>query len=234
MENSCIPHNWITSTKLRTQKGGTNFLAIFILSSIIKSINQDNTKSRINHTYQSWADMFGYSKRSVQEACYFLKKQGLINIEIRHRVCVDIIDESKVIADNIVYFEPIFKNIEQLSSPQNQIASISERPKCGYVYLAYDFRTKYTKIGFSNNPNIREKTLQSENPLIEIFLIIKQEKSQEKEYHDYFEEQRIRGEWFRLSSKDVKYIFENKCSDKESAIRLENYHRVMEDILKNE
>lgn len=80
-----------------------------------------------------------------------------------------------------------------------------------YVYLMIDINNQYHKIGISNKPEWREKTLQSEKPTIELiaskkFISRKIASSIEKALHDSYADKRIRGEWFRLDSKDIQEI----------------------------
>jgi predicted GIY-YIG superfamily endonuclease len=77
-----------------------------------------------------------------------------------------------------------------------------------FVYLMKNTRNGYTKIGISKNPKHREKTLQSEEP--EIDLIWKKEIpnaiGREIELHKKYSDKRIRGEWFDLTEQDIQNI----------------------------
>lgn len=80
-----------------------------------------------------------------------------------------------------------------------------------YVYIMKDITNNFYKIGVSNKPEYRENTLQSEKPTIELleakrFPIRKIAVSFEKALHESFSDQRIRGEWFKLSNEDVNNI----------------------------
>lgn len=75
-----------------------------------------------------------------------------------------------------------------------------------YVYIMIDHNTKYYKIGRSDNPLKREKTLQSEKPTIELIHKFKCEYGIEKELHNLYKHKRIRGEWFKLDNDDIWYI----------------------------
>lgn len=80
-----------------------------------------------------------------------------------------------------------------------------------FVYLMYDTANGYYKIGISNNPEYREKTLQSEKPTIEViaykkFPIRKIAESIEKALHETYSEKRLRGEWFELDQDDAGHI----------------------------
>ena len=80
-----------------------------------------------------------------------------------------------------------------------------------FVYLMIDTNNHYHKIGISNKPEWREKTLQSEKPTIELlaskkFVSRKIASSIEKALHDTFADKRIRGEWFQLCDQDIAEI----------------------------
>lgn len=80
------------------------------------------------------------------------------------------------------------------------------------VYLMHDSVNNYYKIGISNSPEYRERTLQSEKPTI-ILLCSKSFPKRkiadilEKTLHDTYSNKRIRGEWFNLNEEDVIDIF---------------------------
>ena len=82
--------------------------------------------------------------------------------------------------------------------------------KC-YVYLMCDTTNGYFKIGLSNNPEYREKTLQSEKPTIEKICAKSYPNRSiasaiESALHKAYENKRIRGEWFQLDTNDVESI----------------------------
>lgn len=80
-----------------------------------------------------------------------------------------------------------------------------------YVYLMVDTANGYHKIGISNRPEYRERTLQSEKPTIEK-VCAKQYPSRiiaeaiEAALHKAFDSKRIRGEWFDLTERDIEDI----------------------------
>ena len=88
----------------------------------------------------------------------------------------------------------------------------SEKEVC-YVYLMKDISNGYYKIGISNRPEYRERTLQSEKPTIEL-LTAKPFTSRiiaeaiEQALHKAFGEKRLRGEWFELTPSDVNDIIQ--------------------------
>ena len=82
-----------------------------------------------------------------------------------------------------------------------------------YVYLMHDKRNGYHKIGMSNKPDVREKTLQSEVPAVQMvcskrYPSRKIAKAIEAALHNAYAEQRVRGEWFNLSLIDIQMLKE--------------------------
>jgi hypothetical protein len=77
-----------------------------------------------------------------------------------------------------------------------------------WIYLMKCHRTGRTKIGRSKNPCFRERTLQSENPDVELTHHWQSSKDKEGWLHAAFEEKRYRGEWFDLNESDIATIEE--------------------------
>lgn len=77
------------------------------------------------------------------------------------------------------------------------------------IYLMRNTRNGYTKIGHSFNPEFREKTLQSEEPEIDLMLYFPGTTEDETELHLDFHRNRIRGEWFNLSQNDIQKIIQD-------------------------
>jgi hypothetical protein len=80
-----------------------------------------------------------------------------------------------------------------------------------FVYVMIDKITGFYKIGISNNPVYREKTLMSQKPTIE--LLFKKEYSDrdtsrfiESSIHTLFSAKRVRGEWFDLTEDDLSKV----------------------------
>ena len=77
-----------------------------------------------------------------------------------------------------------------------------------FVYLMHDSKNGYHKIGISKTPKYREKTLQSEKPVIDL-ICAKEYPSRkiaeaiETALHKVYEPNRIRGEWFNLTEADI-------------------------------
>jgi len=75
-----------------------------------------------------------------------------------------------------------------------------------FVYLMTDSANGLTKIGFSKNPKVRERTLQSEKPSTALLDYWPGNSEKEKTLHGIFAGKRIRGEWFNLSQDDIAFI----------------------------
>jgi hypothetical protein len=83
------------------------------------------------------------------------------------------------------------------------------------IYLIQDSETKYTKIGSSVNPQRRlSEMINQKNPAVTVgsrdYTLIwfsdPVERKLEKEIHTFFLKNRIKGEWFNLSEKDIDML----------------------------
>ncbi len=104
-----------------------------------------------------------------------------------------------------VYYDAIVKCDASLKCDIGESFRMTE--SC-FVYLMHDLANDYYKIGISNNPAYRERTLQSEKPTIELiiakeFPVRRIAEAFEAALHKTYEAKRLRGEWFRLDSNDV-------------------------------
>jgi len=84
--------------------------------------------------------------------------------------------------------------------------STPKPPRPTYIYLVLDERTGYIKIGRARNPSARDRTLQSENPQVEMLFFTPADAELERELHQEFAQYRVRGEWFRLSDNHIEHI----------------------------
>jgi hypothetical protein len=81
---------------------------------------------------------------------------------------------------------------------------VARRPT--FVYLMHNNRNGLYKIGKSNNPTVREATLQSQEPEIELIFSHESSHQAERELHQIFNDKRVRGEWFKLLRTDLEFI----------------------------
>jgi len=74
------------------------------------------------------------------------------------------------------------------------------------LYMMRNARNGYVKIGISDHPEFREKTLQSEEPEIELIFVQKTDSRVEEMLHLHFADLRVRGEWFRLTAQHIEDV----------------------------
>lgn len=77
-----------------------------------------------------------------------------------------------------------------------------------WVYVMQDRIRGPYKIGRSDNPLFREKTLQAEIPVIEVIEAWYTDADDEKRLHKMFQGYRLRGEWFYLTLEQIQAIRE--------------------------
>lgn len=111
--------------------------------------------------------------------------------------------------------DAIHKLIPDYQFPRRSVLKTQEKYEFNwcYVYLMRDDTNGYHKIGISNTPEYRERTLQSEKPTIEMlackkFPTRKIAEALESALHTAYSQQRLRGEWFNLNDADVAAIIE--------------------------
>lgn len=173
-----------------------------------------NNASRVAHTKAELQELFPITEKQL----YQLANNPIVAWKI------DFFngDESFVSGrgDNNFYKSEIFcayarKNIEllhQCNRDSNVLGDNTINTNINTstsVYLMHDTTNGYYKIGISNYPEYRERTLQSEKPTIELviakeFPVRRIAEAFETALHKTYEAKRLRGEWFRLDSNDVQ------------------------------
>jgi hypothetical protein len=81
-----------------------------------------------------------------------------------------------------------------------------EQSKSTYIYVMLNARNGLYKIGRSNNPVVRENTLQSQEPEVSLLFQFIGTSETERNLHQKFYDKRVRGEWFRLEQSDIENI----------------------------
>ncbi len=89
---------------------------------------------------------------------------------------------------------------------QKDIETLRKSQFDSFVYLMEDLRNGAFKIGRSRTPGKRERTLQSEEPEINLRFAIPSDEQQERRMHVCFSHKRTRGEWFELTADDLIWI----------------------------
>lgn len=149
-----------------------------------------------------------FSKWQIEFEKVGEKIKGVIDsMDIQFAIKKFAVEYSDLVNREISDYQPLIDNNQ---ANTNKVVSTNE--EC-YVYLMIDLKNNYHKIGISNNPEYREKTLQSEKPTIEMlcskrFPNRKIASSFEQALHQVYATKRIRGEWFDLSKNDIEELKE--------------------------
>lgn len=106
---------------------------------------------------------------------------------------------------NITIFrkDEIYKD---MFSGHNSDIAFMDKTDRNKIYIQFNKRNNFCKIGLSKSPKNREKTLQSQEPEIEMIACWIAPKIIEKELHRLFESKKVRGEWFNLTAHDLVEI----------------------------
>tara|TARA_B110000977_G_C10888611_1_gene420499 strand:+ start:195 stop:755 length:561 start_codon:yes stop_codon:yes gene_type:complete len=112
------------------------------------------------------------------------------------------LDISKLLNTSSRTIQRIRKSLGKTYKSTNEIKKPNEYKT--KTYLIKNSRNSMYKIGRSSDPKKRERTLQSEEPLIKI--VKTWDKNIESELHNLYKDFRVRGEWFNLSKVQVRYI----------------------------
>lgn len=113
--------------------------------------------------------------------------------------------------------DPVKKAITDIDSEEESppIKPKQEETK-RHIYLMKCNRNGLYKIGVSNNPKFREKTLSSEDPSIQLVGSWANLSCNERAWHEYFKHHRVRGEWFNLTKTQVE-LFCRRSTKQQSA-----------------
>lgn len=109
-------------------------------------------------------------------------------------------------------YEAIREGVEHIQQVRREIAQskviVYEHAGIEFQQFVYLMRHSngLIKIGFSRNPQSREKTLQAEDPRLEMIFSVESERSTERRLHQIFDSLRVRGEWFRLAARHIDWI----------------------------
>ncbi len=160
-------------------------------------INYAFLSAKIIHTNGDSLELHNWSLiKGLEENIYLFR--------LRASLFAHILD-----VNNIQYHGKIASLEPEENSNNREEVHVKEE-SC-YVYLMVDSINGYHKIGISNKPEYRERTLQSEKPTIEL-LCAKQYPTRmlaeaiESALHKVYAEKRIRGEWFVLNNQDIEYL----------------------------
>lgn len=137
----------------------------------------------------------------VEKYRYALSYQ-LSKVNMLQKDLDKLIEENKVLVNK---YNNLQSDLYELKDSQiKEYTYTTNTSRKTKTYLLKDKNTGLYKIGKSVNPLNREKTLQGEKPTYELLKVW--DDNIERELHDKYKNQRVRGEWFELNSIQVRYI----------------------------
>jgi hypothetical protein len=142
---------------------------------------------------QKMMQIFDIGKATLSGKMSELREKGLIKI-YNHTAMVNPDYMYKGSQKDYNVRKKMFEKIEQALKIKGEVKT----------YIMIDLTNGYYKIGKSDNPIKREKTLQSEKPMIELLHVI--DKNVEAKLHKQYAGKRVRGEWFNLATDDIEEI----------------------------
>jgi len=154
-------------------------------------INYDGEDYTIDRVYEIYKEIL------------LLRDNWTSQIDVNKLNINDLYDFVRIpnIIDKMFHNVPIYLDNDGKSKPPLGILK---------TYLMMD-SLGFTKIGRSRNPHIREKTLQSHIPIIDLIAIC--DKDVERELHEKFKSFRGRGEWFKLTDAQIRKIIKDYPDD---------------------
>lgn len=114
--------------------------------------------------------------------------------------------EGEILDDKFISTKKNFWDNKKIYITLLDVKPFVKKNKRTNVYVMIDKNTGFYKIGRSVNPKVREKTLQSEKPTIEMLFFYEANNKDEIKLHEIFKDKRIRGEWFDLNGSDLAFI----------------------------
>lgn len=136
----------------------------------------------------------------------YVRKDRALQLEQVLQNTLELSDEDK---DRLEAEARYWARNASIEIQRKEAEAASKSPKLSkktFIYLMRNKRNGYYKIGHSSNPSYREKTLQSEEPEVELEWYIQGTTDDEKYLHEEYANKHIRGEWFSLSERDVLTI----------------------------
>lgn len=170
------------------------------------SITKTELNLFVNEVFKKWKIELLSENREILGG----ERGSIIDYELKDNLIIVIkkfaADYRSTVLANILDYEPI-------ETREVKVNTDIKDNEC-YVYLMHDTSNDYYKIGISNKPYYRERTLQSEKPTIELiaskrYPVRKIAESFEKSLHSVYDDKRLRGEWFELDEYDVNNIIES-------------------------
>jgi hypothetical protein len=183
-----------------------------VVVEIVDELNE--TTMKVIRANNRWRIVGGYLTTShcIASNCFDYEEHGLTKEEMYYMG--SFVDAIGAVLDKVS--ELVRESVQIRKSfwfrPNSQLHFVSAEKQIEqneseetFVYLM-SHANGLTKIGFSKNPKAREKTLQAEDPRLEIVLIVPACKETENRLHEIFKSVRKRGEWFELQPHHIDWI----------------------------
>lgn len=164
--------------------------------------------SRIRTGYSDWTTQVDYRMGTITTRCMdYYKDEFILSNDSLTRLfsLVEFLLRSGSLVRSSEYQKIRSIAYKILKKSKSKVVIKKQaKSKEAVCYMMKDTLSGLYKIGMSVNPKHRERTLQSEKPSIKMVKVF--DKNIEKELHDKYKAQRVRGEWFELNKVQVRYI----------------------------
>lgn len=156
---------------------------------------------RKNNIYNTFSS---YEKEKIIE--FALKRLKENNINRERGELIEYCPNKDILSAYFVNFSSYAANdywdiVEPLNQPENL-----KRNK-GFIYFVVSTQHDFCKIGYSKNPEIRIKAIETTCPFdIEVKKIIEGGVGVERKYHKMFSDYKIKNEWFVISGKLKEFL----------------------------
>lgn len=146
---------------------------------------------------------------SFQErARSYFEKMGYLTISSLERM----FNNSQIIASGVkgIIHMTFYDKLSYYIEYMNEVSALPFMTGNSFIYLMLNQRNNTIKMGHSKYrpAKFREKTLQSQEPEVDLITYWVAPKPIEIELHREFKAKRVRGEWFLLTLNDLKMIKE--------------------------
>lgn len=196
----------------------SNFSLLLLLEDR-KTISLNGCIRPIKVSSKTFKTRFILTTENIQTLCDY----KILKIDLRNDESVSVLQLSDIYFPGIgnIYISPtdVFQNLARdyyaafltLDITDAESVTNTDTEKACYLYLMHDLANGYYKIGISNNPRYRERTLQSEKPTIDLVFSKKYPSrkiaaSMESALHNAYKANHIRGEWYALTGTEVDMI----------------------------
>lgn len=149
-------------------------------------------------------------KKNYEYSCEEISSMSLEELIETHRAAISRCDDMEWTFSEIIRewdsFPPFLSALEMEIDRKRPKTRKPKVKKKTFLYLIEDERNGFIKIGRAQSPSARERTLQSEMPLLSLIWQCEGLQQDEKDLHERFKDKRVRGEWFSLSKEDIEFI----------------------------